>query len=165
VAMNASFDITIAEGLFATFGLPALAWHTLLDPLVMDRHVDPEREGRRRLDALCEHYRVRLDNAHDAGSDAEAAVTLARRIGFFYSECGEVTAEELTIFQAIWHERWATEYDLCCREQGLPGLESHEFSWPCRRPPGTIRPMSPQLALARSHHPSLARRLGSRSVA
>ena len=166
VAMNASFDVTIAEGLFAAFGLPALAWHTLLDPLVMDRHVDPLREGKRRLDALCEHYRVRLDQAHDAGSDAEAAVGLARRIGRRFEECGDLTAEELTILQAIWHEEWATEHDTSCRDQGLPGLDADEFSWPCRRPPSVINPMSPALGLARSRHQTLARRrLGSRSVA
>ena len=88
MAMNASFDVTIAEGLFASFGLPALAWHALLDPLVIDRHVDRERTGKRRLDALCEHYHIRLQQAHDAGADAEAAVALTRCIGRRYSECG-----------------------------------------------------------------------------
>jgi DNA polymerase-3 subunit epsilon len=169
VAMNASFDVTIAEALFATFGLPALAWRALLDPLVMDRQVDRHREGNRRLDALCEHYRVRLDRAHDARSDAEAAVAITRRIGYRYEECGEATAEELTILQASWHECWATDHDSWLRAQGLPGLEPFEFSWPCRRVPaastGAAAAVSPELELARSRHPTLARGMGSRSVA
>jgi DNA polymerase-3 subunit epsilon len=165
VAMNANFDVTIAEGLFAAFGLPALAWHTVLDPLVMDRHVDPGREGKRRLDALCEHYRVRLDHPHDAGSDAEAAVSLARRIGRAYTECGGLTAEELTILQAVWHDEWAREHDAWCRDQGLPGLDAHEFSWPCRGAAAARLAASPAVEGSRSRHPTLARRLGSRSVA
>lgn len=171
VAMNASFDVTIAERLFAEFGLPALAWRSLLDPLVMDRQVDRHREGNRRLDALCEHYRVRLDRAHEAESDAGAAVAIARRIGFRFEECGGATAEELTILQASWHECWATDHDSWLRAQGLPGLEPFDFSWPCRRVPAHSTLASPvhehelELELARSRHPTLARGLGSRSVA
>lgn len=167
VAMNANFDVTIAERLFATFGLPALAWHALLDPLVMDRHVDRYRKGKRRLDALCEHYRVRLHQAHDAGADAEAAVALARSIGLRYRECGELDPEALTVLQAAWHEEWASAYDTWCRGQGLRGLEPEEFSWPCRRLalPGPVQ-TSPELDLARRRHPTLStRRLGARSVA
>jgi DNA polymerase-3 subunit epsilon len=165
VAMNANFDITIAEGLFAVFKLPALSWHTLLDPLVMDRHVDPHLEGTRCLDALCQHYQVRLVRAHDAGSDAEAAVALARRIGHRYPECGELSPEELTTLQAAWHEEWAVDYHTWCRGEGLAGLEAHEFSWPCRRLPEPTAVMSPELELARNRHPTLARLLGSQSVA
>lgn len=159
VAMNANFDVTIAEGLFSTFGLPALAWHCLLDPLVMDRHVDGERTGKRRLDALCDHYRVRLYQAHDAGSDAEAAVALARCIGRRYGECGLLDPEVLTLAQATWHERWASDYDACCRAEGLPGLEPEEFSWPCRRPalPAPVV-VPPELELARRRHPTLSSR-------
>jgi len=165
VAMNASFDVTIAEGLFSAFRLPPLAWRTLLDPLVMDRHVDQHRQGTRCLDALCQHYRVRLDRAHDARSDAEAAVALARRIGVRYRECSDLTPEELTILEAAWHEQWATDYDIWCRAQGLPGLETNEFSWPCRRSPVPPSATSPELELARNRHPTVARLLGSRSVA
>jgi DNA polymerase-3 subunit epsilon len=167
VAMNASFDVTIAEGLFARFRLPSLAWHSLLDPLVMDRHVDRYRPGKRRLDALCEHYRVRLQNAHDAGADAEAAVALARRIGSRYPECGDLSPEELTGLQAGWHEEWAASYDAWCMGQGFEGLEPAEFSWPFRReaqPAGPV--MRPELELARRRHPTVASRGAStRSVA
>ncbi len=58
VAMNAGFDLTVAETLFARAGLPPLEWRAVIDPLVMDRHVDRYRTGRRRLEALCGHYGV-----------------------------------------------------------------------------------------------------------
>jgi DNA polymerase-3 subunit epsilon len=166
VAMNASFDVTIAEGLFASFGLPALAWHALLDPLVIDRHVDRERTGKRRLDALCEHYHIRLQQAHDAGADVEAAVALTRCIGRRYSECGQLHPEVLTIRQAAWHEEWASAYDASCRSEGLPGLEADEFSWPCRRASLGPSAMTPELERARRRHPTLSsRHLSARSVA
>ena len=58
VIMNASFDITIASGLFHSYGLEPVRWEALVDPLVIDRQVDPYRSGRRRLDALCRVYGV-----------------------------------------------------------------------------------------------------------
>jgi DNA polymerase-3 subunit epsilon len=136
VAMNANFDVTIAEGLFERFGLPSIEWGALVDPLVLDRHVDRYRKGKRCLDALCTHYRIRLRNAHDAGADAEAAVSLARRIAYRFRECGDLTAAELTLEQAGWHEEWAIRQDEWQRSQGLPGLRPEEFCWPCRRVAG-----------------------------
>ncbi|MDA8264503.1 MAG: exonuclease domain-containing protein [Actinomycetota bacterium] len=133
VAMNAGFDVTIAEGLFAAFALGTLEWRALLDPLVLDRHCDRFRKGKRRLDALCEHYAVRLGRAHDASADAEAAVALTRLIGARYPECGALDPETLTLRQAAWHQAWAHEYDSWRRSQGLAGLEADDFNWPCRR--------------------------------
>jgi DNA polymerase-3 subunit epsilon len=133
VAMNAGFDITIAECLFASAGLPTLPWAAVVDPLVMDRHCDIYRKGKRRLDALCDFYGVRLTTAHDAGSDAEAAVWLSRIIGDRYPECGNVPAAELTRRQAIWHHEWAVSYDSWRREQGFDALAPEEFLWPLRR--------------------------------
>lgn len=159
VAMNAGFDVTIAEGLFAAFGLPPLAWHAVIDPLVMDRYVDRDRPGKRRLDALCEHYEVPLQRPHDARSDAAAAVGLARRIGARFDECGALEPEELTVAQATWHEAWAHERDAACREQGLPGLEPADFCWPCRRPPlQALSAREPEIELARRRHPAFSSR-------
>lgn len=167
VAMNASFDVTIAEGLFAAFGLPPLAWRALLDPLVMDRHVDRYRKGKRRLDALCQHYEVDLEQAHDASSDAKAAVALARRIGHTYHECGDLDPEALTTCQAVWHKQWALGYDAWCRDHGLAALEPEEFRWPRRHRAVTPAPRTvPGLELARLAHPTLrARSPSARTVA
>lgn len=133
VAMNAGFDVTIAECLFATFGLPSLPWDGVLDPLVMDRHCDADRSGKRHLDALCSTYGVRLGTAHDAGSDAEAAVMLSRVIGGTYPECGDREVAVLTRLQARWHHDWAVSYDHWRQEQGDAPLPAEEFLWPLRR--------------------------------
>ncbi len=132
VAMNASFDLTIAETLFRRFGLRPLDWRAVLDPLVLDRHLDRYRPGKRRLDALCEHYRVSLLQAHDAASDATAAVELTRRIALSYPMCGRVPASRLTRLQAAWHQEWAESYDDWRRREGLDGLRRDDFFWPVR---------------------------------
>jgi DNA polymerase III subunit epsilon len=157
VAMNANFDVTIAEALFSAYGLPPLAWRALLDPLVLDRHLDRQREGKRCLEALCEHYGVPLLRPHDAAADAEAAVALTRRIGRRYSECGGLDPLSLTIEQAGWHAEWACERDASCQELGLPGLAEEDFGWPCRRPPDfAVEPISPELERSRRRHPALS---------
>jgi DNA polymerase-3 subunit epsilon len=132
VAMNASFDITIAAMLFRSFGLEPIAWGALVDPLVIDRKVDQYRCGNRRLDALCQIYDVVLASPHDAGSDAEATVALARTIADRYPEIAACEIGELTKCQADWHRIWALEYDSWCRENGRPGLAPEEFFWPVR---------------------------------
>jgi hypothetical protein len=132
--------VTIAETLFSREGLLPLAWRAVIDPLVMDRHVDRYRKGRRRLEALCGHYGVTLRRPHDAGADAVAAVLISRTIGWAYPQCGLTAAGELTRQQMSWHRSWAAGYDSWRREQGLEPLREEEYSWPWRRPtpPGWI---------------------------
>ena len=52
----------------------------VFDPYVIDRVRDPYRRGKRNLGALCKHYGVRLDNAHEATADATAAASLRTAI-------------------------------------------------------------------------------------
>lgn len=139
VAMNARFDLTIAETLFRSFGLRPLEWRAVIDPLVLDRHLDRYRKGKRRLDALCSHYRIVLAQAHDAASDAGAAVELTRQIACCFPSCGRTSPEKLTKLQAGWHRQWAEHYDRWRRSQGMDGLSPEEFSWPLSRPSAPAR--------------------------
>jgi DNA polymerase-3 subunit epsilon len=132
VAMNASFDVTIAAMLFRSFGLAPIDWGALVDPLVIDRQVDRCRCGNRRLDALCETYDIVLGSPHDAGSDADATLALARKIAERHPEIASFEIGELTKYQAEWHRSWALEYDSWCRDNGKPGLAPEEFCWPLR---------------------------------
>lgn len=135
VAMNASFDVTIAECLFARAGLAPLDWRLVIDPLVIDRRVDRYRKGKRRLDALCDTYGVPLERAHDAGADAAAALSLAREIGRRWPEVGRLDPEELTLCQQAWHHAWAEDFHSWCEREGRAGLEPEEYLWPVRRRP------------------------------
>jgi DNA polymerase-3 subunit epsilon len=132
VAMNASFDVTIAAVLFRSFGLSPITWDALIDPLVIDRQVDPYRSGKRRLDDLCRIYGIVLANAHDAGSDADATVAIARTLARRHPEIAAFEIDELTRSQVSWHRSWAIEYDSWCRDNGRPGLAPEEFGWPLR---------------------------------
>jgi DNA polymerase-3 subunit epsilon len=135
VAMSASFDITIAAVLFRKFGLAPVPWVALVDPLVIDRKLDPYRPGKRRLDDLCKFYDVASGGLHDAGNDADAALALTRAIARRYPEIAEPDIGDLTRLQADWHRTWAVGYDSWCRDQGRPGLGHDEFRWPVREVP------------------------------
>lgn len=85
VAMNASYDLTLLDREARRHGIQPLtdrghAVH-VLDPFVIDKWVDQYRKGKRRLDALCEHYDVQLDDAHNADADALAAARVLYRLG------------------------------------------------------------------------------------
>jgi DNA polymerase-3 subunit epsilon len=139
VAMNASFDLTIAECLFERFALGSVSWDRVVDPLVIDRYADRYRKGKRRLDALCETYGVLLEAAHDAGNDAEAAVLLARAIGRTWPEVSALDILDLTRRQQGWHESWAVGYHQWCLSEGQPGLDAGDFRWPVRLPRDRVR--------------------------
>lgn len=81
VVMNARFDCTILDRELRRHGLDPLPFLRVVDPLVLDKHIDRYRRGSRKLDALCEHYGAVLDGAHDAAHDAIAAARLAWVIG------------------------------------------------------------------------------------
>ncbi len=111
VAMNARFDLTILDRELRRHGLEPLPPPLVVDPLVVDKHLDRYRRGSRRLDALCAHYGASLDDAHDAASDALAAARLAWCIG----ARGEVVrrvrnAQEGRELAALRRE-WATVRD------------------------------------------------------
>ena len=56
-------------------GLVERGWRgPVLDAGVIDRHVDPEREGRRTLADLCGHYGIEMQRPHDAAADAVASI-------------------------------------------------------------------------------------------
>jgi len=132
VAMNASFDVTIATMLFRSFRLRPIEWGALVDPLVIDRQVDPYRSGKRRLDALCRVYEVGLRSPHDAGSDADATVAIALAIAERYPAIAACEIGNLTRSQVYWHHAWALEYDSWCRANGRSGLAPEDFHWPLR---------------------------------
>jgi DNA polymerase-3 subunit epsilon len=132
VIMNAGFDATIAERLFHRFGLPSLAWSSVIDPLVLDRHLDRFRRGKRQLGALCERYGVVHAGPHDAGSDAEAVVELARSIAERYPDQLSHDAEELTLHERRWHRSWAEEFGAWQERRGSGPVDPADFAWPVR---------------------------------
>jgi DNA polymerase III subunit epsilon len=78
VGMQLDYDLTMLEAqgqrLFGR-GITEHGWSgPALDAAVLDRHFDPDREGRRTLSALCGNYGVEFAHAHDASADAVASM-------------------------------------------------------------------------------------------
>ncbi|WP_019548522.1 exonuclease domain-containing protein [Streptomyces sulphureus] len=111
----------------------------VLDPRVLDKHVDQYRPGGRRLEDLCRHYVVPLDAAHDSGADAVAACAVTWKIANRHRWMIRTPLEEL-------HERqvyWAAEQQAGLRDYfaRTPGKERRALTvradWPL------IPPMRP----------------------
>lgn len=104
IAMNARYDFTVLDRECRRFGVPPLSAAGLfvVDPLVLDKHVDQYRRGSRTLTALCKHYDVRLNAAHTADADAIAACRVAWRIADSYPEIAALSLPDLHHAQIEW---------------------------------------------------------------
>ena len=87
VVMNAPFDLTLLDRELRRHRASTLDhWFEtkplrVLDPRVLDKHLDRYRKGRRTLTDLCAHYGVVLEGAHDAAADALASMDVVRAVG------------------------------------------------------------------------------------
>ncbi|MEU7555743.1 exonuclease domain-containing protein [Streptomyces sp. NPDC044571] len=101
VVMNARYDLSLLDRECRRHAVVPLVERVgggpaaVIDPLVLDKHADRYRKGRRTLQALCEHYGVTLDDAHDAAADALAAARAARRMGVEHAAVGSVALADL----------------------------------------------------------------------
>lgn len=81
VAYNASYDLTLMDREARRHGLEPLTGPApIIDPFIMDKHIDPYRKGSRKLIDTAAHYGVVLEGAHDAEADATATGRLAWKL-------------------------------------------------------------------------------------
>ncbi|MFB8102960.1 3'-5' exonuclease [Streptomyces sp. DSS69] len=105
VVMNARYDLSLLDRECARHGVESVDERIggvpspVIDPLVIDKHVDRYRKGKRALQALCEHYGVTLSDAHDATADAVAAVRVVRRMGERHRPVSTLPPAELHALQ------------------------------------------------------------------
>ncbi|MFB8027034.1 3'-5' exonuclease [Streptomyces sp. NPDC056465] len=101
VVMNARYDLSLLDRECRRYGVASVserlgdAPSPVIDPLVIDKHVDKYRKGKRALHALCTHYGVSLEDAHDARADALAAARVVRRMGERHRPVGVMPLEDL----------------------------------------------------------------------
>ncbi|MEZ3179134.1 3'-5' exonuclease [Streptomyces pimonensis] len=101
VVMNARYDLSLLDRECRRYGLESLSERLgalpspVIDPLVIDKHIDKYRKGKRALHALCAHYGVSLDDAHDARADAVAAARVVRRLGEKHQPIGTMSLADL----------------------------------------------------------------------
>lgn len=141
VIYNAPYDLTVLDRECRRHGCETLdlTGALVIDPLVLDKHLDPYRKGKRTLTAACEHYQVTLDDAHEAGSDAIAAMRVAWRIATMFPEIAEMRPSELHQLQVRAKAVQSTSFEDYLKRQGKP--EVIDPSWP-------VRAYETQLALA-----------------
>lgn len=137
VVMNAPFDLTLLDRELKRHRASSLAGYLgntplcVLDPRVLDKHLDRYRKGRRTLTDLCELYGVALDGAHDAAADAAAALELVRAVGRrFATRLERLTPAELHTLQAVWHAAQARGPQAWFAKSGTP--ETVDPEWPLR---------------------------------
>jgi len=137
VVMNAPFDLTLLDRELRRHRASSLdGWFAsaplrVLDPRVLDKHLDRYRKGRRTLTDLCAHYGVVLDGAHDAAADAVAAMDVVRAVGRrFATRLDRLTPAELHVLQTGWHAAQARGLQAWFARSGTE--ESVDPAWPLR---------------------------------
>ncbi len=113
VIYNAMYDWPLLAAELARHrlaALPDVPPAILIDPLVLDRHVDRYRKGKRTLAAVAAHYGVSLDGSHRAAGDAAATVAVARQIGGAYPEL-HLDGPDIHTLQVDAHNRWQASFN------------------------------------------------------
>lgn len=134
VGMKLDFDLTMLDSCYRRetgrgladdgFGGP------VLDALVIDRHVDRYRPGKRTLGDLCAHYGVVIENAHDASADAKAAAGVLCALCESYPELCAFSPAELHAHQVEWHREWTASFAEWQSRKGLSPVRQEDGSWP-----------------------------------
>ncbi|MEA3501557.1 MAG: exonuclease domain-containing protein, partial [Actinomycetota bacterium] len=113
VIYNANYDWPLLANELARHGLnplPTVPPAILIDPLVLDRHVDRYRKGQRTLGTVADHYGVNLEGAHRAAGDASATVAVARAIAEQYPKV-RVNSADLVALQIKAHTVWKDSFN------------------------------------------------------
>jgi DNA polymerase-3 subunit epsilon len=118
VIYNASFDASLLNAEFDRHGIPRpTTWSRVIDPLVLDKGVEPYRRGSRKLVDTARHYGIELseENAHSADFDALASLGIARAIGRKYQIDSPI--EEVHAQQILWKKLQAESFQKYLREK------------------------------------------------
>lgn len=130
VVFNAPFDLTILDRQAIELGLNRLQDRveamTVIDPLVIDRAANPTRLGRRNLQTLCRHYRVKFETAHHADGDAISAARLAWKMADTHKVLREASPDHIHWQQAIWAASQASQLALKIKKPV-------DSDWPIRK--------------------------------
>ncbi len=102
----------------------------VLDALVIDRHFDRFRRGKRRLSDLARYYGVELADAHNAAADAEAAARVVLAMADIYPELAWASLGDLTASQVLWHWEWAEDFSGYLERNSKAPLAPSEYLWP-----------------------------------
>lgn len=153
IAFNARFDLTTLDREARRHGVVPLVDRVggpdgmlVVDPFVLDKQFDRYRPGKRTLGAVCDHYGVRLDAAHDANADAIAAARVAWRLAQRIELLRAAELPALHAQQVVWAAEQAASLEEYFRAQGQD--EQVEREWPIVQPPVPVAPAAEPEPLA-----------------
>lgn len=131
VAYNAPYDLGVlgAELDRHGYNLPA-PLPPIIDPLVLDRHIDRYRKGSRKLADVAAHHGVTLPEGmswHDASADCLAAAQLARVLLDGATWLHALTLTELHAVQVGAYQDWQAGFNAW---RARKGQEPIAGGWP-----------------------------------
>jgi DNA polymerase-3 subunit epsilon len=132
--MRLDYDLTMLDIQAVQLGDPGLVergWRgPVLDAAVLDRQFDSEREGRRTLCDLCDHYGVEFERAHDAFADAIASVQVLFALATRFPGVRARDLRRLHEDQIRWHRKWTVDQEGWRLAQGMVPLDPRAYLWP-----------------------------------
>ncbi|MBM7084190.1 exonuclease domain-containing protein [Micromonospora humidisoli] len=130
VAFCAHFDVTTLHAELARHALPALDWDraVIVDPSILHQEVEPYRFVGRQLGDLCRYYEVQLSSAHDATSDARAAVGMALSIAARHERIARMLPDDLHRAQVTWYAAQKRKLQAYFDRRGI--AETVGLEWP-----------------------------------
>ncbi len=141
VGFNVQYDLTILESELERHGLATLSRRLpggirpIVDPLVLDRHLDRYRKGPRKLIDMCRIYVVPVvaDDLHSADADVLATLDLVHAIAQRYPAMGHTGLTEIHDQQASAHRTWALHFAAYLTSKGtVDDLPSPDWPVPAR---------------------------------
>lgn len=131
VAFNANYDVSILDaemkrhGVSESFGSWVANHSKIIDGIVIDRHHDRYRKGKRNLATQAAHYGIPFnpDELHDAKTDVSLTAKVTAAI---LKKFGTPTTEE----QAQWYKDWAENFQEYLRRTDPEAVV--DSSWPLR---------------------------------
>jgi len=132
--MKLDYDLTILElraRELCGWGPIERGWRgPVLDAVVIDRHFDPDRKGRRTLVDLCAHYGIDIGHAHDASADATASIEVLFALALRYDALWRCDPAQLHRDQADWHREWTHNYEAWRLAEGMIPIDPRDYVWP-----------------------------------
>jgi DNA polymerase-3 subunit epsilon len=135
VVFNAPFDLGLLDS-ESRRHCGGLGWKMpqrgrILDPLVLDKHLDPYRRGKRTLTEQAELYGVDLVDAHSSAADAAASCAVALR-QLRNMRLATLTPVQLHERQITWAAAQRSSFAGWLRRQGRPEDAAEVLSrgWP-----------------------------------
>ncbi|MCL2424187.1 MAG: exonuclease domain-containing protein [Micrococcales bacterium] len=112
VAFNARFDLRLLDAELTRHELPTLPdrlghpVRPVLDPLILDRAMDPDRHGPRTLGDLCHLYDVPTGSLHCADADVVATLDLLACLVARHPTLAATDLQTLHDQQRTWAHTW-----------------------------------------------------------